>query len=218
MKDLIILGTGVHAFEMAEIVERINRQSPTWNLLGLVAAKPDEPARMVNGVPVLGGRDILARQSQAALVPCNEWPRSEAVPRERLATIVDPSVFVSRTAVMGKGCVFYPGCYIGLKARIGDRVFCLGGSTINHDDTIGNDVVFASRATLAGVVTVEDGCYLGQSCSVRQCLRIGRGALIGMGAVVVKNVEPDAVMAGNPARLLKFKGTDAKTTGERQGV
>jgi sugar O-acyltransferase (sialic acid O-acetyltransferase NeuD family) len=203
MQDLIILGTGVHAFEMAQIVERINREAPAWNLLGILSAKPDQPAQTMHGVPVLGGRELLDRHPGAMLVPCNEWPRSEAVPRERLATIVDPSVFLSPTAVLGAGCVFYPGCFIGLNARIGDRVFALTGSIVNHDDAIGNDVIFASGATLAGRVTVEDGCYLGQSCTVRQYLTIGKGSLIGMGAVVTKDVPGNSVMVGNPARKLR---------------
>jgi hypothetical protein len=36
MKDLVILGGGVHAAEMVEIVGRINRVKKTWNLLGLI--------------------------------------------------------------------------------------------------------------------------------------------------------------------------------------
>ena len=57
--------------------------------------------------------------------------------------------------------------------------------------------------TLAGAVHVEEGCYLGQTCSGRQHLRIGKGSLIGLGAVVIKDVPPNCVMVGNPARKLK---------------
>ena len=68
----------------------------------------------------------------------------------------------------------------------------------------------ASKVTLAGIVHVESGVYLGQSCTVRQCLRIGRNALIGMGAVVVKDVEAGSVMVGNPARALTKKPTETE--------
>jgi acetyltransferase-like isoleucine patch superfamily enzyme len=50
---------------------------------------------------------------------------------------------------------------------------------------------------------VEAGCYLGQGCTVRQELRIGAGSLVGMGAVVVRDVPPGSVVAGNPARRLR---------------
>lgn len=203
MQDLIILGATVHGQEMVEIVERVNAVRPTWNVLGYIAANEKALGKTPNGLPVLGGREALARYPKACLVPENNWPRSEPVPRERLVSLVDPAAFVSRTAQIGRGCVIYPGCFLGLNAKLGDYVFCLSGCTINHDDEIGDRVILASGATLAGYVTVEADCYLGQSCTVRQYLRVGRGSLVGMGAVVVKDVPPNSVMVGNPARRLK---------------
>lgn len=208
MKPLIILGTGVHGGEMAHIVERINRQAPTWKLLGHIAPKPAERAEFA-GNPVLGSveniDDILAAHPDALLVADNEFPRSVPLTMDRLATLIDPSCFIHPAARIGRGCVLYPDAFVGLNAVVGDRVFALSGATINHDNVIEELVVFASRVTLAGFVHVETGAYLGQSCTVRQYLRIGRNATVGMGAVVVKNVEPNSIMAGNPARLLKMK-------------
>jgi acetyltransferase-like isoleucine patch superfamily enzyme len=57
--------------------------------------------------------------------------------------------------------------------------------------------------TLAGGLYVEADGYIGQGCQIRQQLRIGRKSLIGIGAVVVKDVPAGSVMVGNPARLLR---------------
>jgi sugar O-acyltransferase (sialic acid O-acetyltransferase NeuD family) len=205
MRDLIILGTGVHAGEMVEIVARINAAQPAWNLLGLIAAGDGsaETRRELNGCPILGIWADIGRYSDAALVPCNEWPRALRVPRERLVSIVDPSCFVSRTAGIGAGCVIYPGGFIGLNAVLADCVFALAGCVINHDVRLDEHAVLCSGVLLAGGVRVERDCYLGQGCTVRQNLRIGRGSLVGMGSVVVDNVPPGIVVAGNPARKLR---------------
>jgi sugar O-acyltransferase (sialic acid O-acetyltransferase NeuD family) len=203
MRDLIILSTGVHAAEMAEIVDRVNRVEPTWNLLGYLTVSDDAPVEVVNGYPVLGTAKRVAEYPEASFVASNGWPVEVLPPRERLATLIDPSAFVSRTAGIGAGCVVYPHCYIGLNARIGDCVFMLSGCIVNHDDVVGNQVVMASGVTLAGNLHVEADCYLGQACTVRQFVRVGRNSLIGMGAVVVRDVPPDSVMAGNPARRLR---------------
>lgn len=216
MRDLIILGTGVHGGEMAHIVERINRQAPTWKLLGHIAPKPTERTEFA-GNPVLGSVEnldaILAAHPDALLVPDNEFPQSVPLPLDRLTNLIDPNSFIHPTARIGKGCVLYPEAFVGLNAVIGNRVFALGGATINHDDVIEDLVVFASKVTLAGAVHVETGVYLGQSCTVRQCLRIGRNSTIGMGAVVVKHVEPNSIMVGNPARVLKMKSCIEVTGG-----
>jgi sugar O-acyltransferase (sialic acid O-acetyltransferase NeuD family) len=208
LRDLLILGDGVHGAEMAEIVERINRATPTWNLLGFLSAKaPPAGGVYRNGYPVLGSREAIDTFPNAALIPDNEWPRSLPLPHDRLVSLIDPSAFVSRTTRIGVGCVFYPHCFLGLNAQIGDHVFCLSGSIINHDDVLEDRVVLASGVTLAGSVYVEEGCYLGQSCTVRQQLRIGRGSTIGMGAVILRDVPPNSVIVGNPGRLLRSKET-----------
>ena len=203
MKDLLILGTGVHAVEMVEIVDRVNRAEQTWNLLGFITAKEELVGQELNGYPVLGTLDKLTEFPDVCFVPDNAWSRSIEVHRERLVSLIDPSAFVSRTAQIGAGCVLYPNCYVGLRARIGDYVFCLSGCVINHDDVIEDRVVMASGAKLAGGVHVEADCYLGQASTCKQFIRIGRNSMIGMSAVVVKDVPPNSVMVGNPARKLK---------------
>ncbi len=207
MKALLILGTGVHALEMAEIVVRVNRAEPTWNLVGYITNDENQIGQTLNGVPVVGTPANLPNYPDVSLVSAfSEWKKMGDLPMERMTSLIDPSAFVSRTAVIGRGCVLYPNCFVGLNAKIGDFVFCLSGAAINHDAVVERAVTMASGATLAGYVKVETDCYLGQACAVRQNLTIGRNSLIGMGTVVVKNVEPDSVMAGNPARKIKARG------------
>jgi sugar O-acyltransferase (sialic acid O-acetyltransferase NeuD family) len=209
LQDLAILGIGAHAQEMAEIVERVNAVRPRWRLRGYLSHNGRQVGDTLNGYPVLGGPDGIGDLPEVVFSLGFVWPRPANVARERLVTLVDPTCFVSRTATVGAGCVLYPGCFVGANARIGDGVFCLSGVAINHDDVVEDNVSFASGATLAGQVRVEADCYLGQSCTVRQGLRVGRRAFIGMGAVVVKDVPPEAVMAGNPARKLRDRRPDA---------
>src|SRR4051812_14780318 len=114
LRDLIILGGGVHGAEMAEIVERVNRAAPTWNLLGFVSPIEAQVGTTRKGVPVLGGPAALAAYPEALLVCDNEWPRDVPVARGRLISLIDPSTFVSRTVRIGTGCVLYPNCFVGL--------------------------------------------------------------------------------------------------------
>src|SRR5215471_18348690 len=105
MPDLLILGTGPHAVEMADIVDRINRVQKTWNLVGFVSPRDDTVGEERLGFPVLGSTKAVDQYPTAFVVPEYDWPYKSEIPRHRLASLIDPSVFVSRTAQIGLGCV-----------------------------------------------------------------------------------------------------------------
>jgi acetyltransferase-like isoleucine patch superfamily enzyme len=75
---------------------------------------------------------------------------------------------------------------------------------------IGDYVTFAPRVHCNGNVHIEDHAYIGTGAILRQGtpdkpLIIGRGAVVGMGAVVTKDVAPNTVVVGNPAKILERK-------------
>jgi acyl-[acyl carrier protein]--UDP-N-acetylglucosamine O-acyltransferase len=188
---------------MAQIAARANQVQPRWKVIGFVAPPGHAVTGSIDGLPVLQWPAALEDYPEAGMVPDYGWPQRQDLPRERLVSLVDPSTFVGPGVILGAGCVVYPHCFIGAGAGIGDLLFCLSHGVINHDDLLEDRVTLAAGASLAGGVHVEAGCYLGQGCLVRQNLRLGRDSLIGMGAVVVADVEPESVMIGNPARCLR---------------
>ncbi len=203
MKDLIILSGGRHGEELAYITERVNKSKKTWNLLGFLTTEKRFIGQDRGGYPVLGTVDRLAKFPKAYIVPDQKWPDRYALPSDRLVSLVDPSSCVFPSAKIGLGCVIYPHCFIGDRAQLGNFVFCLSHTVINHDVVIKDGVMLASRVSLAGYTKVESECYLGQACSCREKLTIGRHSVLGMGCVVTKDVPPHSVMVGNPARKLR---------------
>jgi len=84
--------------------------------------------------------------------------------------------------------------------RIGDDCFLMAQAHVAHDCLLGNGVIMANAATLAGHVTVEDNANIGAYSGVHQFCRIGREAYVGGYSVVVKDALPFALTVGNHAK------------------
>ena len=84
--------------------------------------------------------------------------------------------------------------------KTGDDCFFMAQAHVAHDCLIGNGVIMANAATLAGHVIVEDGANIGAYSGVHQFCRIGREAYVGGYSVVVKDALPFALTVGNHAK------------------
>src|SRR5262249_1474035 len=76
--------------------------------------------------------------------------------------------------------------------RVGSHALIMAYAHVAHDDLIGDHVIMANAATLAGHVTIEEWAVVGALCAVHQFVRIGAHAYIGGGTVVTKDVLPFA--------------------------
>ena len=84
--------------------------------------------------------------------------------------------------------------------RTGDDCLIMVQAHIAHDCLLGDGVIMANAATLAGHVTVEDRANIGAYSGVHQFCRVGREAYIGGYSVVVKDALPFALTVGNHAK------------------
>jgi UDP-N-acetylglucosamine acyltransferase len=85
---------------------------------------------------------------------------------------------------------------------VGNRNLFMNFSHVAHDCQIGNRVVFANGATLAGHVIVEDHVIVGGLSAVHQFVRLGESSMLGGGAMVVQDVPPFCVVQGDRAGLV----------------
>ena len=89
----------------------------------------------------------------------------------------------------------------GMETRIGDDNLFMVYSHVGHDCLIGNHVILANCATLAGHVILEDYVGVGGLAAIHQFTRIGESAYLGGGAMVTNDVPPYCLAQGDRARL-----------------
>ncbi len=118
---------------------------------------------------------------------------------------VAPSAFVGYGVQIGLGAIIGPQVVVTADARIGNHVHINILSYIAHDCVVEDYVTVGPGAACNGNVHVHEGAYLGAKSVIRQGrpgqpVIIGRGAVVGMGSVVLNSVPPGTTVVGNPAK------------------
>lgn len=123
------------------------------------------------------------------------------------STTVLPPLYIDygKPVTIGKGCFIQQCCTffgrggitIGNDVFIGPKVNLI---TINHDPDPDPD---KRSATYGRPIVIEDKVWIGINSTILPGVKIGYGAIIGAGSVVTKDVPAMAVVAGNPARIIK---------------
>ena len=85
--------------------------------------------------------------------------------------------------------------------RVGDNCLFMTGAHVGHDVQVGNNVIMANQAALAGHCVVADDVIIGGLSGIHQWVRIGRGAIIGAVTMVTADVVPHALVQGPRGEL-----------------
>lgn len=106
---------------------------------------------------------------------------------------------------IGSSSYFGRGIFLDLKDKItiGERVTVSMRVTLLTHTDVGESSLKSVMPPSHGAVRVEDDAYLGAQVTVLQGVRIGEGALIGAGSVVIHDVPAKTVAAGNPSREIR---------------
>ncbi|HYC21794.1 MAG TPA: acyltransferase [Candidatus Bathyarchaeia archaeon] len=95
--------------------------------------------------------------------------------------------------------------HIGSKVLFGPDVMVLGGD--HNTSLVGRFVhdVLEKRPEDDAPVVIEDDVWVGARAIVLKGVKVGRGAIVAAGAIVTRDVAPYAIVAGAPARILRFR-------------
>ena len=146
--------------------------------------------------------------------------RNSAIPMLDLKDIparIEPGAIIREQVTIGKNAVIMMGAILNIGAVVGDGTMIDMGAVLGGRATVGKNCHVGAGAVLAGVVEpasatpviVEDNVLIGANAVVIEGCHIGANAVVAAGAVVVGDVEPNTVVAGCPARVIKVK--DEKT-------
>ena len=120
-------------------------------------------------------------------------------------TLINPSANIGRNVKIGKGSMVHVNSIIEGGTTIGE--YCIIGSLtrIGHNTIIGNHCQISSLTSIGGYNIIGDNVLINTGCITIENLNVTSGAILGMGAVVFKDVSKGSIMIGNPARNVRTK-------------
>ncbi|ERJ12472.1 2,3,4,5-tetrahydropyridine-2,6-dicarboxylate N-acetyltransferase [Haloplasma contractile] len=142
--------------------------------------------------------------------------RNSAIPlldMKHIQARIEPGAMIRDRVKIGKNAVIMMGAVINIGAEIGENTMIDMNTVIGARGTIGNNVHVGAGAVVAGVleppsktpVIIEDEAVIGANAVILEGVRVGKGAVVAAGAIVTRDVEPNSVVAGTPARVIKEK-------------
>lgn len=207
LPPLVIAGASGHAKVVIDLI----RAQGLFRPVGLVDLDP--APRVVAGVEVLGGEDLLptlrAQGIAHAFVGVGANKVRLAIGRRlrelgfTLANAVSPAAILSPSVRLGQGVAIMAGAVVNADSLIDDLAILNTRASLDHDGHIGEAAHVAPGCALAGNVTVERLAFLGVGTAVIPGITIGEAAMVGAGACVVRNVPAQAKVRGVPARIVE---------------
>ena len=131
---------------------------------------------------------------------------------------IEPGAVIRDQVEIHDNAVIMMGAILNIGAIVGQGSMIDMGAVLGGRATVGKNCHVGAGAVLAGViepasatpVVIEDDVLIGANAVILEGVRVGRGAVVAAGAVVVADVPENTVVAGVPARIIKRK--DEKAT------
>ena len=213
MKRFAIFGASGCGRGVLPLVRKQLQLELAAGLCDLVFVDDRPPAPVVNEMPVLTyaqwlSQPAISRHINVAIA--SSQMRSQLVQRcvadgVHFFEVRAGNVVQLDDGQLGEGAILCHFVTLTSNIRIGRHFHANIYSYVEHDCVIGDFVTFAPGVMCNGNVHIEDHAYIGAGAVIKQGqpgvpLVIGRGAVVGMGAVVTKSVPPGVTGVGNPAR------------------
>ncbi len=213
LNELIIIGASGFGREVAWLVERINKVTPTWSLLGFIDDNEELQGKIVNGYPVLGQTKDVGKFMQAHFVCAVGSSRTrekiihnilQQMPSIKFATLIDPSVLVSDHVAIGEGTIICAHSILTVNITIGCHVIINLDCTVGHDAILHDFVTLYPSVNVSGITEIGRCSELGTGTQMIQCKTVGDYSIVGAGAVIVKSIPSNCTAVGSPAKPIKF--------------
>jgi sugar O-acyltransferase (sialic acid O-acetyltransferase NeuD family) len=213
VERLAIIGDGGFAREVFFLAQEISGAGAGFEVAAFIVKDAAAETTLL-GCPLFSDRDIgelgdisfVTGIGQPALKRKVVEMILERSPNARFATLVHPNtvaatdpLYGDQALKIGPGVVVAAGNLMTTNIRLGSHAHLNLDCTVGHDTVIEEFVTISPGVHISGNVHVEAGAFIGTGASLIEGVRIGRDAVVGAAACVIRDVDPGTTVVGIPA-------------------
>jgi len=210
MKNLLIIGARGYGRVIYNLAISCKRYNNEYVIKGFLDDKSDA----LNGAsaypPVISSvEDYVVQQDDVFVCALGDvefkkkYTEMILLKGGEFISLVHPTANISTNSFYGKGCLISFNAFISADAIIGDYVTIQPFTMVGHNSDVGNWCHLDTHMFLGGYVRLEDEVTVHTGAIIHPHKKVGRGATVGAGAVVLRNVKEYTTVFGNPAMKLK---------------
>ena len=208
----IIIGAGTYGEVYLAYLQEANVE-----VVGFVDDNPILQGKTIDGLPILGNTSELEKIKRQYNIEAAYCPIGNNELRVKLLSeakeigyktpnYIHPSVILSPNIKMGEGVYILLGSQIMPYVQIEDYVMISMNVNVAHHSILRKGTFLSTGVNYGASIEAKEYAYVGIGATIMTGLHVlGSRCLIGAGAVVIKDVPDNAIMAGVPAKLIKMK-------------
>lgn len=197
--------------ENAEVYGFLNDVEPVGTMIGEfkkipVVGKTSDVQELLNNPDIYFFIAYVGMQNEQQVF---EKIESLNIPLDRFYSCIDKTaVYPEEYCKIGNGILLSPLSQLGVDVTLSDNCMLFANAYVGHNAFLDRFAHVATNAVVGANVHVGKAVHVGSNATIREKVTIGDFSLIGSGAVVLKDVPPNSIVVGNPARILRTKGED----------
>jgi len=211
MKNLLIIGARGYGRELFNLATQCEGYKRDWLIKGFLDDKSDAlegfnyPVSIISSVEeyIVEENDVFI----CAIGSVNHKKKyAEMVLKKggEFINLIHPSVIIHGNTKLGTGLIMMAYSSISNECEVGSFVTFMPYSTVGHDCKISNFCHIGTYAFMGGYSELEANVTLHTRATIFPRVKVGRGSIVGINSMVLKNVKQGITVYGNPAKELKF--------------
>lgn len=209
MKHLIIIGASGCGRETYCLATTCHEYNKEWQIKGFLDSRSDILDHFDGYPPILGSVEAYDIQQDDVFICAQGDSPARRKYTEMIEqrggvfiSLISPYASVDKNTKIGHGCVISPSVRISCDIEVGNHVKIQSFSVLGHDVRVKDFATLQCYSFCGGFSVIEEDCMIYTGAKILPHKNIGKGASVGAGSVVVRNVKPGITVFGAPASKL----------------